>query len=328
MLRTLDLLRKTPHLSVLAPYRQNQHPLTTLRSLLNPPDTTLPPDLHVATQSPNQSKLSYWYHVGRSYAIFYKTGVSNTWSNYKAARAIRDRLSHGPSSSSSLTRADRLLLRRSVYDMRRIPFFALLFLLVGEWLPLLVPFMPRVVPLTCRIPAQEDGMRKQQAEWRVGALQELERSAPGGERGGREWIEVLGEMLHASASSSGEQGQQPVRQGLVGKSEEAVPMCRVLGLYSPKFDWAVGSLPGFMARGFLAGRLRQHLEFLRADDQELLEAARRAGGLEQVAVVLSKEERVRACEDRGLDVFQQREEEVRGMLVRYLGSVARTSKGT
>ncbi|KAI9685406.1 MAG: hypothetical protein M1822_004537 [Bathelium mastoideum] len=272
-------------------------PLThaSLRSALNPPSTTLPAPLDTIDRGPSQSALSYYWQLGRAYAVFYKNGVLNTRANHKIARGLRQR----PSSSSRLTRAERILLRRSAHDVRRIPFFALLFLLAGEWLPLLVPFVPRLVPLTCRIPQQEAGMRARQSAWRRSALREL---------GEPEWESALRDATQAGQG----QGQVP--------GPRVLPLCRMFGLYSVKLDWLVGALPAVSALLF-KGRLERHLAFLRADDGELVEMAGRVGGVEQVVAALSKEEKVRACEDRGMDVLGKQEEEVRGMLVNYLGSL-------
>ena len=142
-------------------------------------------------------------------------------------------------------------------------------------------------------------MRRRQAVRRQRALQGMENL---------EWRDVLGEALRAPSS-------QP-------QIHLTVPACQILGLYSAKLDWLAGALP-FVSTATLGGRLSRHLDFLRTDDRELLEMAGKAGGVREVAAALSKEERVRMCEDRGLDVFDMREEEVRGMLVDYLSAAAR-----
>ena len=128
--------------------------------------------------------------------------------------------------------------------------------------------------------------------------------------GNPEWPDTLGDALRSSSR---------LENGRV------VPWSQILGLYSPKFDWLVSALPAVSSMS-LSGRLNKHLNFLRTDDQELLEMGEKAGGLEQVLAALTKEERIRACEDRGLDMFEKREEEVRWMLGHYLGNNARESK--
>lgn len=268
----------------------------SLRETLNPPSTTLPSPLDTVDRGPSQSTVSYYYQLGRSYASFYKDGVKNTWTNYKAASAVHKRIRG--EHPQALTRSERILLRRNSHDVRRIPFFAVLFLLVGEWLPLVVPFMPRLVPLTCRIPKQEDDMRKSQIALRLPAFQAL---------GDPKWLDTLADALRTPA-------QVPSRRIL--------PMCQIFGLYSPKFHWLIGRLP-HISSIFLRGRLIRHLNLLEKDDQELLGIARKVGGVEQVVSALSTEERIRACEDRGLDVFEKQEEHVREMLVLYLASLHR-----
>ena len=272
----------------------NQSPVVTVASLresLNPPPTTLPPILHAVERGPSQSTVSYYFQLGRSYASFYKTGVKNTWANYKAANAVRKRIRGDR--SQVLTRSEYILLRRSSHDVKRVPFFAILFILAGEWLPLIVPFMPRLIPLTCRIPKQEDGMRKSQLALRRPALQAL---------GSPNWQDTLGDTLRAPS-------QIP--------SRSILPMCQIFGLYSPKFHWLINGLP-VLSQILLRGRVIRHLTFLKRDDRELLEMAEKVGAVEKLVSALSTEERIKACEDRGLDVFEKQQDGVRGMLVHYL----------
>ncbi|KAI9710572.1 MAG: hypothetical protein M1820_002708 [Bogoriella megaspora] len=253
----------------------------TLTTALNPPSTTLPAPLTLPTRSEYSSTLSYLYNLGRSYASFYKSGVKNTWTNYKLSRTLSSK------PSSTLTRGEKLLLRRSSHDVRRLPVFAILFLIVGEWLPLFVPFVPRLVPLTCRIPKQENGMRQVQHERRRKALLEI---------GARDWPDSV------------------FSQEGFGDKRRIVMLSQALGLFSAKLD-ALTGLPG--TGWVLRRRLEGHVRFLEEDDEMLVRNLGKRG-VEEAVEALGVEERVRAADDRGLDVLGKSEVDVAMVLREYL----------
>ncbi|KAF2087214.1 hypothetical protein K490DRAFT_990, partial [Saccharata proteae CBS 121410] len=132
---------------------------------VNPPSTTLPAPLDVPDRRPDESLFSYALKSGKKYWAFYKTGIKNIHANYKARKAIIAAASKSNSKSvrgldeanahtAPCSRAEFQLVNRAGYDLRRVPIFALLLLLLGEWTPLFVVFCTPIVPFTCRIPRQ------------------------------------------------------------------------------------------------------------------------------------------------------------------------------
>ncbi len=138
-----------------------------VRSKVNGPPSTLPPPLAIAAQKPDQSYFpSYLFSIGKAYLSFYKTGVKAIYQNYKAARPVQAALNakyHGSLSAAindgSLTRTEFQLLVRNFHDLKRVPVFALVFFVCGEFTPLIVVAISSVVPYTCRIPKQIDSDR-------------------------------------------------------------------------------------------------------------------------------------------------------------------------
>jgi len=166
---------------------------------INPSLSTLPPPLSLPTRDPDSSAIAYWFRVGRAYGRFYTTGVKQTYRNYKKAKQLRARISRSKAlnisqghnakdyprrrflrlfpppmlvdietfmrkeslarSEPQLLRSEFQLLAREREDVKKLPLFALLVAVFGEWLPFLVPFIPGRVPRTCRIPKQVSGMR-------------------------------------------------------------------------------------------------------------------------------------------------------------------------
>ncbi|KAL1303316.1 hypothetical protein AAFC00_006720 [Neodothiora populina] len=165
---------------------------------INPPRSTLPPPLVFPEKASDTSTPVYWYRVGRSYGRFYIAGVKATWKSYKVARELRNKIrasNADPANNTTgrndveakaypprrfmglmappflldvevymrregLMRSQLQLLLREREDMKKLPLFAVMVALFGEWLPLIVPFIPGRVPRTCRIPKQITGMRK------------------------------------------------------------------------------------------------------------------------------------------------------------------------
>lgn len=135
-------------------------------------------------------------------------------------------------------------MMRSRHDTRRIPVFAVVFLVFGEFSPLILPFVSSIVPWNCRIPSQLQSDREKLEKRRKAAFEKLDSERVKGLRKEMKVEELgRGELLHC---------------------------CHVLGLHSPKWPEAL-SLPPI---GWLRFRLRRRIEYLELDDT-LLE---RGGG--------------------------------------------------
>ncbi|KAG8626171.1 hypothetical protein KVT40_006572 [Elsinoe batatas] len=65
-----------------------------------------------------------------------------------------------------MTRARYQTLVREREDWSKLPRFAVLVAICGEYLPLLIPFFPSISPKTCQIPKQITGVRKSNEERR------------------------------------------------------------------------------------------------------------------------------------------------------------------
>ncbi|KAI0849388.1 hypothetical protein F5Y00DRAFT_235589 [Daldinia vernicosa] len=127
---------------------------------LNPPASTRPPPLDLPTRDPSSSIFTYFYHLGKAYMTFYKTGLRAIFTNRKLLSQSSTRLPLVPDSISFPTRSDVLLRRRVRHDLSRLPIFGVLLIVCGELTPLVVLLFPRLTPLTCRIPKQADALRR------------------------------------------------------------------------------------------------------------------------------------------------------------------------
>ncbi|RMZ83352.1 hypothetical protein DV737_g1698, partial [Chaetothyriales sp. CBS 132003] len=150
-------------------------------------DSTRPPPLDMPTKQAGQSKLSYYVAIGRAYLSFYKTGLRNirsNWREYSELRAwiqpftivaaarysgqqwatkkpITDPATGQMSASNHIpvphiSRRDFQLYYRTISDLLKLIPFGLVLLVCGEFTPLAVLlFGNAIVPLPCRIPAQQ-----------------------------------------------------------------------------------------------------------------------------------------------------------------------------
>ncbi|MCJ1475139.1 hypothetical protein MMC13_003799 [Lambiella insularis] len=137
---------------------------------INPPSSTLPPPLVLPVRSTSQSAPAYYYSLGRAYLSFYKTGAKAVYNNWQTARTLISRLPTNTTpgdavSKGLLSRGEWQLIRRSTQDIKKVPLFALVFMICGEFTPLVVFFLSGVVPRTCKIPKQVQKDR-QKAELR------------------------------------------------------------------------------------------------------------------------------------------------------------------
>ncbi|TAQ87600.1 hypothetical protein B7494_g4052 [Chlorociboria aeruginascens] len=132
-----------------APLTHNQY-----KDQINGPSSTRPAPLDLPIRGANERFFfKYAFQLGKAYASFYKIGVKNIYTNFRAARTIQDTVDSHRSlslaiSSNALSRSEFQLLTRSGHDIRRIPMFALVYLVCGEFTPLVVLAITSVVPWT------------------------------------------------------------------------------------------------------------------------------------------------------------------------------------
>jgi hypothetical protein len=166
--------------------------------------------------------------------------------------------------------------------MIRIPIFGVLFLILGEWLPLVAIFFTPILPYTCRIPAQVEGERRV-----------LERRRRASFSGMTDGVVVTG--LDTPEKRSG--GLEALSKG------QLLHISRSLGLHCRVWDLSRGFLPPVL---LVRGKVKKRLAYLEQDDALLA----RDGGVE----TLRDEEVMIACEERGIDVLGQDVEILRNLL--------------
>ncbi|KAH8724659.1 hypothetical protein GQ44DRAFT_708559 [Phaeosphaeriaceae sp. PMI808] len=260
---------------------------------LNPPSFTYAPELVVAPRQPKQNFFSYLWKAGRSYITFYKTGVKHVRQTRKVAQTLRQtakRLAPRRDFAEVTTRATWQIIRRSRKDMLRLPAFGIIFLICGEWTPLLVLYMTPLVPEPCRIPSQ--------------VQRELSKTED--RRHMRQRRAGLGATAHHSASLNATQADfirnaNPLKLTVA----ELTAASARYDCHSRIWDWMFITPPKFL----LQRNVRKKFKYLGTDDK-LIE---KFGG----HCKLERREMERACIERGIDVLGKQEEELRRELAKY-----------
>ncbi|MCJ1459068.1 hypothetical protein MMC28_009445 [Mycoblastus sanguinarius] len=260
---------------------------------LNPPLTTRSPTLAVPDRPDGLAFYKYYYRVSRAYLSFYKTGLKAIWANYQIASRLPYSIFTSSSASihqgvykDNLSRADFQLIRRTWKDIAKLPPFVLIFMICGEFTPLIIVFMTGAVPRIIWIPKQVQKAREK-AEAR---RKEMSIEESGG-------IVVSGPARTSLIASMTEPSQTKALRHL-GAS---------LGLYPAWWD---RYLPTGPPMSLVRRRVYKRLEELEVDDF----AIERDGGVEK----MEDGELTIACEERGLDVLGKDEQQLREELREWL----------
>ena len=163
--------------------------------------------------------------------------------------------------------------------MRKVPLFALLFLVCGEFTPLIVVALSGIVPPSAWIPKQVEGYRQALEQRRRESFRNLMAKVEGEKKDAYKVENLHREMLLH-----------------VGRS---------VGLFSNLWE-RVGGPPMWL----LQRRVREWEEYLRVDGRLI----KKGGRVEK----MEAEEVLRACVERGLDVLNQSEVQRRKVLDAFL----------
>ncbi|KAI9745979.1 MAG: hypothetical protein M1818_000660 [Claussenomyces sp. TS43310] len=241
-------------------------------------------------RQPGQSFFpKYAFALGKAYANFYKTGAKAIYANFKACRPIQAELDTKYDGSlsraiedGSIDRNKFQLLTRSWFDVKRVPIFALVFALCGEFTPVVVIAMPAMVPYVCRIPRQIEGDRKKVEARRSRSFRNLTTDLPAQGQGVKDLQRM--QLLHISWS---------------------------LGLSSSAWDWLGGRLPGLPTM-ILRRKVARTVHHLELDDKLIKRHGRvREMNLEEVRIALG---------ERGVDVLGIGEQQLRSLLSSWVES--------
>jgi len=276
-------------------------PTSSTPSRINPPSSTHPPPLNLPSRAPTDPAYKYYFRLGKAYATFYKTGLKSLWSNYRTARTLPNNIwSKSPTAirdavkSGSLSRADFQLIRRARSDLNKLPPFLLLWLICGEFTPLVIVFVTGLVPRIIWLPKQFQKAREKAEERRRSC------QSDGKFKEGAGAMILRDDLLRLEGS----------RQREVYKY-----VSQSLGLHPPILD---KNFPFLVLPALVRRRVDRTLSDLEVDDF----AIARDGGVRS----MDDEEVLRACEERGMDVLEKDRGALREALSGWIEGRSRSSK--
>lgn len=119
---------------------------------------------HSQSMNPTRWDYGYLFKLGKAYLTFYKTGFKNVWVNWKTMKQIKKRM--GPCglttaacnpNNPKISYNEYELVLRTERDIRKLLPFGLVFVVCGEFTPLVIVALgSSVVPGTCVIPKQQN----------------------------------------------------------------------------------------------------------------------------------------------------------------------------
>lgn len=205
---------------------------------------------------------------------FYFNGVKQIWANRTRVQQVQARVAAG---GSALTREESQLIRTHQADMRKLPLFLFILLILEEALPLVVIWAPSLLPSTCILPNQLTKIRMGEEVKRAEAFQQLKESAAL-----RDLLPVIEE------SSKGVQLSEAHRDATevdVFKSLPSEDLTRLAKMFS---------LSTWGGSAMVRRRLDSHIAYVRQDDA-LMGADASMTAIPQHVDALAK-----ACGERGL----------------------------
>ncbi|OZJ02619.1 hypothetical protein BZG36_03837 [Bifiguratus adelaidae] len=192
------------------------------------------------------NKIAQFWKNAKELARFYKDGTKLLWANHKHAKELREKESQG----HVLSRSEFQLIHRSNKDFRKLVPFVITFIIVGEWIPLVVMFVPGLIPSTCITNAQLEKLRRKMYEKRNVMSQNVLESSKSIKAISKEDFANVNGMIRISKQFGPDFELQHIDR------PHLKAYCKFMGLGHR-----------FATKGMLIRRLQSHLDYLRRDDQ-------------------------------------------------------------
>lgn len=205
---------------------------------------------------------------------FYFNGVKQIWANRTQVKAVQARVAGG---GAPLSREESQLIRTHQADMRKLPLFLFILLILEEALPLVVIWAPSLLPSTCILPNQLTKIRMGEEVKRAEAFTQLQQS-----EGLKELLPVVQESAGAAKLTA---AHQPDASGDLFQKLSAEDLTRVAKMFSLS-TWGGSSM--------VRRRLDSHLAYLRQDDALMCVDGNYAAVPQHVDAL------AKACGERGL----------------------------
>jgi LETM1 and EF-hand domain-containing protein 1 len=235
---------------------------------------------------------------------FYYEGVKQIWRDRKIVADLRKKITDRQAQSGEGTRfIEDAMIKQHEADLRKLPLFLAILLILEEVLPLVVIYAPSLLPSTCVLPSQSTKMRSEEERLRGLAVQAL--SSNDAVRKAVTEIAVAAETQPRSYNSS---------EGDSATTSSATPL-------DPVTIKKVAQLFGLSARGpssMVQSRIQRHLGKLKTEDELLQRALHSKSSTPEWKEICRSDWLWKACAQRGLRSFEAEERVMEHNLIAYL----------
>lgn len=204
---------------------------------------------------------------------FYFNGVKQIWANRTRVQLVRARVADG---GAPLSREESQLIHTHQSDMRKLPLFLFILLILEEALPLVVIWAPSLLPSTCILPNQLTKIRMGQEVKRAEAFAQLEQS-----ESLKQLVPVVQESSDGARLTEAHSGEASADVLQKISAEDLTRLAKMFSLST----WGGSSM--------IRRRLDTHLSYVRQDDE--LMCVDGYSAIPQHVDALAK-----ACGERGL----------------------------
>jgi LETM1 and EF-hand domain-containing protein 1 len=237
---------------------------------------------------------------------FYYQGTKQIWKDRAIVadlrKGIEDRQAKG---GEGVQWIENSIITRHEADLRKLPLFLAILLILEEILPLVVIYAPSLLPSTCVLPSQSTKMRSEEERKRGLAIQELAKN---------DQIRVLVDRLASQSNQIEEQDSK-------GSNKAAISSVSSLSTYGPDVIGNVAklfALSGWGGATMVSSRIEKHLGKLQSDDKMLRHAYDTRTSSSQWSKIGSSDWLWKACAQRGLRAFEADQQVMEQNLIAYL----------
>ncbi|KAG1130082.1 hypothetical protein G6F42_004490 [Rhizopus arrhizus] len=236
------------------------------------------------------SRIGQFIQQSKELVVFYKNGIKLLWSNHKEAKALQLKVQQ---EDYELKRSEFQLIHRSKKDMIKLIPFGFVFCILPESIPLIVIYLPGMVPSTC---LKDSQIQKQ-----------------------RQKLDTIRQKMTMNVLKSAEQVQGITSEDFLSLSK----FQRIAKHYGYDFELSridrrhlsaycrFMGLNDYGTQGILKRRLDKHMNYIKEDDKFLIRE-----GIDN----LDTKELSFAIEERGMRSLNETEDQMRRALKYWLAT--------
>lgn len=241
---------------------------------------------------------------------FYYQGTKQIWKDRQIVAELRKKITQREAQSGEGVRwIENAIIKQHEADLRKLPLFLAILLILEEILPLVVIYAPSLLPSTCVLPSQSTKMRSGEERVRGLAIFDLAKD---------EQIRSVVEQIVTKSETN-------------AKTEIDVQNVQPLATYGAEVVRQMARVYALSAFGpisMISSRIDKYLNKLQSDDQLLRRALQTKSTSSQWKEITQSDWLWKACAQRGLRAFEAEDQIMERNLIAYLHLSARNLNST